>query len=166
MNVLPSTFLILSTSFSSPSCSFSSGVTSKIVVFSLRLHGCVVGSCCVKTGSAFPAFCTPLSTTHLSRALMYPERKTTAQMYHDRDTFDFCQRQESTNGSPGLVVEMVTPLQDYKFLNKFWIKSRNITMDVVNVRCCRNNRNKAYHALLNNLWVHMLGTEKAHFITR
>ena len=54
----------------------------------------------------------------LSRAVMYRERRTIAQMYHDRDTFDFCQGQESANGSSCLVVAMVTPLQDYKFLNK------------------------------------------------
>ena len=54
----------------------------------------------------------------LSRAVMYRKRRTIAQMYHDRDIFDFCQGQESTNGSPCLVVAMVTPLQDYKFLNK------------------------------------------------
>ena len=32
-----------------------------------------------------------------SRAVMYPERGTTAQMYHDRDTFDFSQGHVTKN---------------------------------------------------------------------
>ena len=71
MNDLQSTLLILSASFSSTSCCFSSGITLKIVAFSLRRveSSCL---CCglllcsspkVKTGSVFSAFClTPLST--------------------------------------------------------------------------------------------------------
>ena len=42
MNDLPSTFLILSASFSSTNCCFSSGITLNIVSFCLRLHLCVV----------------------------------------------------------------------------------------------------------------------------
>ena len=42
MNDLQSAFLILSESFSSTSCCFTSGITLKIVAFSLRLHGVVV----------------------------------------------------------------------------------------------------------------------------
>ena len=46
----------------------------------------------VKTGSVFPAFCH--ATFHHSlirRAVMYPERGTIAQVYLDRDIFDFIQ---------------------------------------------------------------------------
>ena len=42
MNDLKSTLLILSASFSSTSCCFSSGITLKIVAFSLRLRICAV----------------------------------------------------------------------------------------------------------------------------
>ena len=42
MNDLPSTFLILSASFSSTNCCFSSGITLNIVSFCLRHHLCVV----------------------------------------------------------------------------------------------------------------------------
>ena len=42
MNDLPSTFLILSASFSSTNCCFSSEITLNIVSFCLRLHLCVV----------------------------------------------------------------------------------------------------------------------------
>ena len=41
MNDLQSTFLILSASFSSSSCCFSSGITLKTLLFSLRLRVCV-----------------------------------------------------------------------------------------------------------------------------
>ena len=37
----------------------------------------------------FSFFFPPLSTMLWSRTVMYPERRTIAQTYHDRDTFDF-----------------------------------------------------------------------------
>ena len=47
--------------------------------------------------SVFPPSVAPLSNTLWSRAVMYPERGTTAQMYHDRDTFDFSEGHETKN---------------------------------------------------------------------
>ena len=44
-----------------------------------------------------PPSVTPLSTMLWSRAVMYPERGTIAQMYHDRDTFDFSQGHVTKN---------------------------------------------------------------------
>ena len=38
-----------------------------------------------------------LLSRHWSRAVMYPERDTIAQMYHDRDTFDFSQGHVTKN---------------------------------------------------------------------
>ena len=46
----------------------------------------------VKTSSVFPTFCH--ATFHhflIRRAVMYPEQGTIAQVYLDRDTFDFIQ---------------------------------------------------------------------------
>ena len=39
----------------------------------------------------FPPSVTPLSLVLWSRAVMYPEWGTIAQMYHNQDTFNFCQ---------------------------------------------------------------------------
>ena len=44
-----------------------------------------------KSGSVFPPSVTPLSTMLWSRAVMYPERGTVAQLPHDRDTLNFSQ---------------------------------------------------------------------------
>ena len=44
-----------------------------------------------------PSPVTPPSTMIWSRAVMYPERGTIAQMYHDRDTFDFSQGHVAKN---------------------------------------------------------------------
>ena len=51
----------------------------------------------MKTGSVFPPSVTPLSTMHWSRAVMYPERGSITQMYHNRDTFDFSQGHVTKN---------------------------------------------------------------------
>ena len=102
--IYKSTFRIVSASFSSTSCCFSSGKTLKIVAFicSLRLHDSVVDSCCVhprewKLAVFSPPSVRPLSTTLWSRAVMYPERGTIAQMYHKRYTFDFSQGHVTKN---------------------------------------------------------------------
>ena len=78
--IYESTFLILSASFSSTSCCFSSGMTLKIVAFYLEAS-CLCSSCCVhsrkrKLAVFFPPSVTPLSTMLWSRAAMYPERDT------------------------------------------------------------------------------------------
>ena len=51
-----------------------------------------------KTGSAFPAFCH--ATFHHA---LISRGGTIAQMYQDRDTFDFSQGHVRINGSPCLV---------------------------------------------------------------
>ena len=62
----------------------------------------VVDSCCVhprewKLAVFSPPFVRSLSTMLWSRAVMYPERGTIAQMYHERDTFDFSQGHVTKN---------------------------------------------------------------------
>ena len=162
MNDLQCTFLILSASFSSPSCCFSSGITSKIVVFSSRLHGCVVGSCCVKTGSVFPAFC----HATFYHSLIYPtsrvasifpglSRKIEGDSVRGVSLITCCNvsRVENycSNVSQSGYIWFLSRPRDQESTNGSpclveW-KFRNITMDVVNhlvnVRCCHNNRNKA-----------------------
>ena len=75
---MTSTFLILSASFSSTNCCFSSGITLNIVSFCLRLHLCVVVFAHKKENwQCFSCllsrhFCTML----WSHAVMYPVRST------------------------------------------------------------------------------------------
>ena len=95
----------------------------KLLLFSLRLDGCVVvpvHSQKRKLAVFFPPSVTPLSIMLWSRAVMYPNQSTIAKMYHDQNQFDFSQGhcdQKSTNGSPFLV--------EWKF--------RNITRGLVTV---------------------------------
>ena len=79
--------------FSSTSCCFSSGITFKIVAFSLRLHVCVVVFIHEKENWQY--FSRLLS--HHFPPFLYPERGTVAQMYHDRDAFEFVQGHVSKN---------------------------------------------------------------------
>ena len=99
MNDLQSTFLILSACFSSTSCYFSSGIILKIVPFQLE----ALCLCCAhsrkkkkKTRSVFPVFC---HTTfhHALITCSDVSREGFAQMYHDRDTFDFSQGHVTRN---------------------------------------------------------------------
>ena len=102
MNELQSTFLILSASFSSTSCCFSSGMALKIVAFSLRL--CVI---CVKVavfihekeklGSGVSSLLShhfPPCFDHVLQCIMSGVH---CFMYHDQDTFDFSQGHVTKN---------------------------------------------------------------------
>ena len=50
-----------------------------------------------KTGSVFPSFCHATFYHALMFIVMYPERDTIAQMYHDRDSFYFIQGHVTKN---------------------------------------------------------------------
>ena len=98
MNDLQSTFLTLSACFSSTSCCFSSGIILKIVaLFSLRLCVCVVLIHEKKiTGSVFLVFC-HATFHHALITYCNVSRAGFAQVYHDRDTFDFSQGHVTRN---------------------------------------------------------------------
>ena len=68
----------------------------KSFLFSLRLHDCVDVFIHEKENWQWTFF--PPSVTPLSLAVMYPERGTVvAQIYHNRDTFDFSQGHVTKN---------------------------------------------------------------------
>ena len=97
MNDLQSTFLILSASFSSTSCCFSSGITLKIVAFQLEAL-CLCLYMFIhkeKTGSAFPTFCH--ATFHHALITFCNVSRAGYIAYHDQDTFDFSQGHMTKN---------------------------------------------------------------------
>ena len=103
MNDLQSTFLIISASFSSTSCCFSSGITWKSLLFSLRLHVCVAVFILEKENwqcSPPPPFCH--ATVH--HACIPGEVH--CLMYHDQDTFDFSQGHVTKNQTMAVPVKL------------------------------------------------------------
>ena len=142
MNDLQSTFLILSASFYSTSCCFSSGITLKIVAFQLEAS-CLC--CCVHSrkrklaGPGRP----PFVICHFpcfDHVLQCRPSGVHCLMYHDRDTFDFSQGHMTNNQPMAVPVQLSeNPGTLQALVMKFPLTTLRCTFFVVALyRECRN----------------------------